>query len=261
MDENLAKLVADRLGIRELAAVPNRYAADGYRFSCPGSEAVDRWRQLRALADETGYWPVILGNDKEASRVLEFANYEHGQPLAEILTEAASQSAEQWLKECEQSNLNALQKAHGASWQDFLKELHGDWPESVHAVTGFTIPFERVGSGPPKAKVTIGLFPTKNGWEVPAQLNFGGWNECPDPAVHVRIMRKWFEDYGAELVGMSGDVIEMSVSRPPSTREDALRLAEQQFFYCEDIVLQGTETIEMLAAGLLGNRVWFFWWD
>jgi hypothetical protein len=261
MPEKLAKLVADRLGISELAAVPNRYAAAGYRFFCPGLEAVDRWRQLRALVDQSGYWPVILGNDKEASRVLEFADQEHGQPVTEILREAASQSAERWLKERQQSNLNALQKTYGADWQKTVEQLHGEWPERVHAVTRFTIPFERVGSGPPKAKVTIGLFPTKDGCEVPAQLNFGGWNECPDPAVHVRLMRKWFEDYGAELVGMNGDVIEMSVIRPPATREDALRLAEQQFLYCEDIVLQGTETMERLAAGLLGNNVWFFWWD
>jgi len=261
MRDKLAKLVADRLGISALGAIPNRYAAGGYRFSCSGSAALDRWRQLRALVDESGYWPVILGNDKEVGRILGVTESEHGQPLQEILNEAASQSAEQWLKEREQSNLTALQKAYGAGWQKTVAELHGDWPERVHAVTSFTIPFEGVGSGPPKAKVEIGLFPTKNDWEVPAQLNFGGWNECPDPAAHVRMMKKWFEDYGAELVGVNGDVIEMSVTRPPSTREEAVKLADQQFLYCEDIVLQGTETIERLAAGLLGNNVWFFWWD
>jgi hypothetical protein len=27
------------------------------------------------------------------------------------------------------------------------------------------------------------------------------------------------------------------------------------------ILLQGTETIERLAASLIGARYWFFWWD
>jgi hypothetical protein len=31
--------------------------------------------------------------------------------------------------------------------------------------------------------------------------------------------------------------------------------------YCEDVVLQGTLTLERLAATLLHGRVWFFWWD
>jgi hypothetical protein len=31
--------------------------------------------------------------------------------------------------------------------------------------------------------------------------------------------------------------------------------------YCEDIVIQGTQTVENLAAGLLGNNLWYFWWD
>jgi hypothetical protein len=40
-----------------------------------------------------------------------------------------------------------------------------------------------------------------------------------------------------------------------------MTIALQQFAYCPDIVLQGTETIDRLAAGLLEARYWFFWWD
>jgi hypothetical protein len=60
---------------------------------------------------------------------------------------------------------------------------------------------------------------------------------------------------------VSGDVIEMTVARPPMTKEAAMELAKEQFLYCPDIVYQGTESVEALAAGLLDARVWFFWWD
>src|SRR5262249_54328128 len=100
-----------------------------------------------------------------------------------------------------------------------------------------------------------------NPWEVPAILNFGGWNECPDASVHVTMMKRWSEKCGAEVVGMNGDVVEMYAAQPPTTRDEALKLANEQFLYCNDIVIQGTQTIEALAAGLLGNNLWFFWWD
>jgi hypothetical protein len=75
------------------------------------------------------------------------------------------------------------------------------------------------------------------------------------------MMKHWLEAFGAELVGMNGDTVEMFAKRPPSTRQEALELAEEQFLYCEDIVTQGTQTIEALAAGLCGSNIWYFWWD
>jgi hypothetical protein len=73
--------------------------------------------------------------------------------------------------------------------------------------------------------------------------------------------KRWHERYGAEIVGMLPDLIEMWVACPPTTREDALDLAKGQDIYCPDIVDQGTGTIQALAAGLLNGTAWFFWWD
>jgi len=257
MPDNLQNLLRDRLGITRLSVIPNRYAPEGYRFSCSGAEALDWWRQLRTLVEESGYWPVILGDDEETERILGVADSEDGQPVQEILTEAASQSAEQWLTEREQS----LKEDYGTEGEDFLKTLRGEWPEQANGMTQFTIPYDRLESGRPKDAVTIGLLPTTKPWEIAAILNFGGWNECPDPAAHVRMMKSWSEMYQAEAVGMNGDVVEMYAAQPPGMRDQALTLATQQFLYCSDIVTQGTETIDALAAGLLGSHIWYFWWD
>jgi hypothetical protein len=74
-------------------------------------------------------------------------------------------------------------------------------------------------------------------------------------------MRYWKERYGAEIVSLSGDVIECAVQKPPRTIEDSIELAWEQYWYCSDIVDQGTQTIMNLAAGLMNSDYWFFWWD
>ena len=60
---------------------------------------------------------------------------------------------------------------------------------------------------------------------------------------------------------VSGDVIECTVDRPPASREAAMDLAWHQYAYCMDIVIQGTQTVDELAAILMYSPYWFFWWD
>jgi hypothetical protein len=96
---------------------------------------------------------------------------------------------------------------------------------------------------------------------VPALLGFGGWNSSPAPEEHVALLKYWNEKYGADIITVTNDTIECTVSRPPATREQALELAREQFIYCSDIVYQGTETLSALAASLQRGKTWFFWWD
>ena len=92
-------------------------------------------------------------------------------------------------------------------------------------------------------------------------MKWGGWNANPLPAHHVAILRYWHELYGARVVAMTQDTIEMMVNKPPTTRQGAMELARDQHHYCEDNVLQGTRTLERLAGGLLRGEAWYFWWD
>jgi hypothetical protein len=139
---------------------------------------------------------------------------------------------------------------------------HGDWPEDAFPNSPFAAG-RRVTHGfdDRSRSVVLALVPTPRSWEVPAYLEFGGWNANPPPVEHVAVHRNWHEQYGAQLVAMQFDVLEMMVARPPKTRQAALRLARDQYHYCEDIVEQGTRTLEQLASGLLRGESWFFWWD
>jgi hypothetical protein len=142
-----------------------------------------------------------------------------------------------------------------------MEELLGEWTGCTDKQREEPIAHLDILSGKPLEEVYIGVLPTKKSFETPAYVSFGNWNKCPSPEDHVGIMRYWNEKYGAEVVSMTSDIIECTIKNPPSTKEEALELAKEQFFYCPDIVVQGTQTIFELAEALLNSKYWFFWWD
>ena len=89
----------------------------------------------------------------------------------------------------------------------------------------------------------------------------GDWNECPDASVLAAFAHRWQLRYGAEIVSATHDVLEFTVSDPPTTREAALELAREQYLLCADIVDQGHGSIAHLAAALQNSNYWYFWWD
>ncbi|POP44856.1 hypothetical protein CHU32_13260 [Superficieibacter electus] len=110
-------------------------------------------------------------------------------------------------------------------------------------------------------EILLVKIPTRNPWELAAWVPMGGFNSCPSPAEQIAVFRWWYEQYGAIPVAVTHDVWEMSVSRPPQSDEDAEKLANEQFAFCEDIVTQGMESIRALASMLKNAPVWYFWWD
>lgn len=148
-----------------------------------------------------------------------------------------------------------------AAAQDAPREpAVGDWPDTLPpSALGLTLANDVHGK--PLDKVHILLIPTTESAAVPAYLRWGGWNACPAPEYHVAALRSWHERYGAELVAIGGDVIELRVKRRPGDRAEALALAREMYLYDEDIVSQGTETFAVLAATLMASDRWFFWWD
>ncbi len=110
--------------------------------------------------------------------------------------------------------------------------------------------------------VTTAVVPAEASEEVLAVVGWGGWNACPPPEEHVAVLRRWRSRYGAALKAMSTDTLELYVVRPPTTFDDALLLAREQYAYASDIVDQGEHpSVGVLAAALAGSDHWHFWWD
>ena len=222
--------------LRALESLPYRH------FTTAGDRALAEWQRLRGLGKG---WPVVVGDDEALVE------------LADSYAANAPRSAREILAAARAERLSRGAKT-GIDLND--RKQTGDWPATASVEAGLSVARD-VLSDKPFPKVHILLLPTADGAEVPAYLRWGNWNECPKPERHVVILRDWGKRYGAELVGISGDVINLRVRRRPATREEALRLAREQMEYCLDIVDQGVGTLAELAASLMSDDWWYFWWD
>jgi hypothetical protein len=247
--------------VSSLALVFSREDEHIYQIVVPAHSAVEQWRKLRLLTDESGYWPVVGWGSRWLGEDETYADHLLGGASAQILGESWHVDLARWREARVAEYVEVLQEDEESEEapDDPFYDIHGRWPDDVEPYTEFDSPTSAAVHGP-IPMTPIALVPAAEGWQVPAVLRFDRGYAYP-PHVHVAMLRHWSEQYGAELVCMLPDLMEMQVARPPTTREAALVLAEEQFIYCQDIVIQGTQTIEALAAGLLHGTVWFFWWD
>jgi hypothetical protein len=214
----------------------------------PGSEALAKLTELETAGE--GFL-VILGDAEKFERVAETFEMNDAQSTEALIDLARGIDAARWFEERHASDPEYYE-IEEAEWPDTDSD-----PGTVEDLTSH----RDLLTGALLSNVHIAMIPAAEAWMVPCYLRIGGWNECPNAEEHAAIFKYWGEKYGARVVCIGDDVIEMIVTRPPTTREDALALAKEQYLYCADIVQQGTESIEVLAAGLLNSRVWYFWWD
>ncbi|MFN7956299.1 MAG: DUF4253 domain-containing protein [bacterium] len=219
-----------------------------WRSLVPERSALSVWRALRALDSEAGCWPTVIGGpDDEAAHRASLR--ESLDSTDAILREGLALDVDLWLAE------------EASTDPDLLHELDGGWPNTPAApITHHLgdVPFWRLRRA---GNATLLWVETPHGWDVPAIVRFGGWNSCPPTHVHVAMLKRWHERFGACLVGLSRDRLEVEVARRPRGRGEALALAREQFLYCDELVLTEHGSLPALAACLLASDVWSFRWD
>lgn len=216
----------------------------------PGVEAVEQLNAFRDQYPQTGQYPFLIGPDEERQRITEAAEFNQESP-EEIILASQNVNLDEWVAE-----RRAELEEYGFSADEML----GAWPGDISEKGSLSL-HKNVLSGRIHPEVFLGQVQIESPWRLPAALKYGGWNDCPEPEVQCAFHQKWHSEFGAEICGVAGDVIECTVERPPQDQESALRLAWEQYWYCADIVDQGCESINNLAATLLKSPYWFFWWD
>lgn len=209
-------------------------------FRAEAEQLLPWWRQLRAAHERTGRWPVLLGTDDD---VVNLGNRFGRDPDAEVAR-----------------GLDLDPLARLAAWRDDLHEDDPDAPPRGDA-EGLR-PQDEDDFDLAGKPGWIGLVTAAAGYLVPGLLAWSGAEDAGlEPADHVAILKRWHDLYGAELAGLGLDVMELWVPYPPAGQAAALAAAEEQYWYCPDVVDQGVETLDALAAVQVPSRRWFFWWD
>ncbi len=208
-----------------------------------GAQALTEYQRLK---NESGFMPVILGDEAAMQSLLEPIEY-LPESFAQLIEQAQTLDVLEWLEK---------RQAQDPEYYDLTL---GEW-EDLSPATELSVQID-ISTGKPFTQVLIALIPVSESWQIPAFLKIGGRNDCPTASEHAALFKYWDELYGIRVAGIVWDVLELEVLRPPTDKQQALLLAQQQFIYCPDIVYQGTQSIAALASTLLNGRVWFFWWD
>ena len=225
-----------------------------YLVSVPVKDAVEAWERLRRFTARSGYFPCVLGQDDFGDEPEFDAQTPAGADAD--LAQAALLDVDQWLAE-----RRADQEAEAEEAEISLptRDNTGDWDAKIakKRAAQFAFPKELAKLGKTAA---LALVPSRSGYDVPAMLGFGGFNDCPEPAEQSAVLKRWQERYGAQPVFLHVDTLELKITRPPADRDEAMNLAWEQYLYCTDL-LETHGTVAELAAHLMGAERWHFWWD
>lgn len=244
-----------------------------YRIIVPYEQVLSTWKALRNLVELTGYWPVILATEPEMERIPEQMKDYHREikdiaggrktlnSVSRIVELAYKVDIADWVRK-EIELISEDMKIMGEQF-DFR---HSEWPEDIVInLEDDADPYDKIelpwySSEQPEPNIYIGLFPTRQSWQIPAYLRFGAFNGCPHPDEHVAFLKHWDDQYGIEVVVMGADEIQVHVSSPPPSREQALILAREQLLYNRELDWSDT-SLEEMASRLMKSHLWFFWWD
>jgi hypothetical protein len=269
MIDSLAKsLVAN--GLQPDSFTASRTGEGIFLGELPAGRVLETWIKLANAARETKYWPIICGGTGDLHEQVEcdpasiLASAPSGtireilQPRMQQRRELLASMSPEFAAATDMDQLAQLADASGIYSFGGPGQAEQQWPTEADAPTrgGFHTVRERKGK--PAALLLVRV---EHSYEVPAYLGFGGWNDCPPPELQVAVLREWKNDYQARPACISGDVLECAVVNRPQSESQSMRLAAEQWIFCEDIVSQGTQSVRKLAMGIWRSPTWFFWWD
>ncbi|MFF0198854.1 DUF4253 domain-containing protein [Streptomyces anulatus] len=104
--------------------------------------------------------------------------------------------------------------------------------------------------------------PARGGYEVPVMLpglisTGNNPTHYLPPADDAALLRRWHEQWGAELFYASGPYLELVVDQPPLDPRSAAQAAAELRGYCDDTV----DESQITGDGMARSTVWSLWWD
>lgn len=199
--------------------------------------------------------PLFLGGTDDAANLAHMADLAAKEPA--IVADSLAMAAEfRFPEECWRFADGTIPDIHDDIAH--LRANPGPWPDRADGMTTLPVLMD-LRTGRPRETIHIATIPTQDNTAIPAYLNFGGWNACPYPHVFVAALRKWRADWGAELVAITSDTLDVRFPRKPASREAALDLCFEMMALGSDTLMDGDPA--QFAAEAMLSEYWQFWWD
>lgn len=95
-------------------------------------------------------------------------------------------------------------------------------------------------------------------YDALAVMGTNGWNYDLSPDIVIARVKQWDKRFGLILRGVGFDWLEAEFRKQPP---NMLEFAQEVYEFCPDVVDQGTETVEALAAEMKRTNAVYLWWD
>lgn len=111
-------------------------------------------------------------------------------------------------------------------------------------------------------EVRLALVPVRHGADTLTVLGWAGAaNHVSRTADLSAMLRSWEQRFGARLLRLDPDRLDVSVAAPPQGAEHALAVAAEHWAFCPDRIMQESGSLTDYADEIRGRRTWSFWWD
>jgi len=236
------------LANREIQQLPiDKSAQYAFAIEVNHTEAIAAWNLMRSHLETTKRYPVITYgwgsndffarfyyNEEVVDRKLQSASPE------EIIATVSMAEVETFLEKAKTDSpqyLDDLQKFNNLEDIMAFETSYLDWFE-------------------PAETLTLILLPTQNSWDTLAYIHWFG--ACyVGTSVAMGFLKKWHQQYLAELVCHYGTMLQLNVGKLPSNPEEAFQLAwEQEAIAPCTTMLPGVSLSDHARALLSVNR-WF----
>ncbi|WP_188187126.1 DUF4253 domain-containing protein [Nonomuraea sp. SYSU D8015] len=228
------------------AARPAFWMSDGHATG-------EDWARLREWHPHSGLWPLLLDESAQPWGVGQVVPDDPRQIDHFTAEGFMAEVWQEWVAQMPPDALDELEPygaiCPGLAPPGVLKadpEAVADWYAGQLAAKG----------------MPLGLVAAARGADALAVMGWQGalhHNEWMVPMAAV--VRSWEDRFGARVVSVGFNTLDLSVAAPPVDHEHALHVAAEHWTFCPDNVVQGPGDLQGYAEQIIGGHAWSFWWD
>ncbi|MFI9366867.1 DUF4253 domain-containing protein [Kitasatospora sp. NPDC053057] len=221
------------------------------------------WEQLHRAHPQSGLWPLLL---RPLRNDTDFRPWLSGELSTERASDPAGHDPAALLREWWEPD-GEFDPEEAEEEYEALAPYGPAWPGLAPAVTLPDSAADAEARGLAEVlqsveDVRLGLVPARSGAEALVACGWSGpLNHENDIAKIAAVLADWERRFGAQVVEVGFDTLQLSIPVPPATLAEALPPTAEHAALCPDQIHQGAGSLTAYAEQLVGSHRWHFWWD